>query len=94
MVGRTWRRYLRSVLERARPGAGWAFRFGIDPDLRAAGDGPPSPVGWVPLAAIDATYATLLGLAPLTRTEAAAAIARAVGSGYDGRLRRGATIGG
>ena len=90
-VGRVVRRDLTLIIERDRPGPGRAYYWQPDPDL-SAGDGPPSPVGWTPLAVVDTTYAELLGLEPATNSEASAAEARAVAALYNGRLRTGATI--
>ena len=90
-MGRVVRRDLALIIERDRPGPGRAYSWQPDPDL-SAGDGPPCPVGWAPLAVVDGTYAELLGLEPATNSEASAAEARSVAALYNGRLRAGATI--
>ena len=90
--GRLAVRYLGGIIERDRPGAGHAWTWIPDPDLSA--DDCRRPVGYVPLAAVDATYAELIGLEPTTDIEATTAMARSVGARYDGRLRLGAAVGG
>ena len=90
--GRLAVRDLGGIIERDRPGAGHPWTWIPDPDLSA--DDCRRPVGYVPLAAVDATYAELLGLEPSTDIEATTAMARSIGARYNGRLRPGATIGG
>ena len=90
--GRLAVRYLGGIIERDRPGAGHAWTWIPDPDLSA--DDCRRPVGYVPLAAVDTTYAELIGLEPTTDIEATTAMARSVGARYDGRLRLGAAMGG
>ena len=90
--GRLAVRDLEGIIERDRPGAGHPWTWIPDPDLSA--DDCRRPVGYVPLAAVDGTYAELLGLEPSTDIEATTAMARSIGARYDGRLRPGATIGG
>ena len=81
-MGRVVRRDLALIIERDRPGPGHAYSWQPDPDL-SAGDGPPCPVGWAPLAVVDGTYAELLGLEPATNSEASTAEARSVAAVYD-----------
>ena len=90
-VGRVVRRDLVLVIERDRSGPGYAYRWQPDPDL-SADAGPRRPVGWTPLAVVDATYAELLGLEAASGSEASAGEARAVAARYDGRLLAGTTI--